>query len=356
MVAAQAVHDLGAAVKPSRIWTDIDVRADGKQDGYLNVPYSRNDSAWGSVRLPITIIKNGTGPTLLFTAGSHGDEYEGPIALMKLARDLTPERLNGRVIILPAMNMPAVRSGTRLSPLDGLNMNRIFPGRRDGTVTLMIAHYVYTHLMPLADVVVDLHSGGKTLDFVPSAVMHHLDDPVRMGRTLAAVQAFGAPLGLVLRELDNEGMFDTVVEEAGRIFISTELGGYGTATTRTVDISDIGVRNLLCHFGLLDEQPVRPETLGRAPTRLMHTPDADCFVMAEDGGIYEILADTGTWVEKGDPIGRIHFYEHPDRPTVPYHARRSGIIYSRHAPGLVQAGDSLAVIAMDYTGPIPATS
>lgn len=354
VAAAQAIpeysHHQHPLQRPSRVRSTVDFNADGKQHGYLIVPHSRNDSAWGCIQVPVTVIRNGHGPTILFTAGSHGDEYEGPIALMKLGRQLEPSAVQGRIILLPAMNLPAVRTATRLSPIDHLNMNRIFPGRRDGTATQLIAHYVYSELLPLAEVVVDLHSGGKTLDFVPSAVMHHLEDRERMWRTLEALRAFGAPLGLVLHELDSEGMLDTVAEEAGKIFISTELGGCGTSTARSVRVAEQGVMNLLRHFGLLEGAPEPAEL----PTRLMHTPDSDCFVTAEDAGIYEVLAELGDPVENGQPIGQVHFFEQPDRAPAVYRARASGVVYSRHAPGLVQKGDCLAVIAVAYGAEAPA--
>ena len=70
----------------SRIGTDIDFDKDGKQQSYLRVPISTNSSAYGTVPIPITAVKQGKGPTILITGGVHGDEYEGPIALSKLAR------------------------------------------------------------------------------------------------------------------------------------------------------------------------------------------------------------------------------------------------------------------------------
>ncbi len=118
--------------------------------------------------IPICVIKNGEGPTALLTGANHGDEYEGPIALLKLAYDLKPEQVSGRVIIVPAMNYPAFRAGRRTSPIDAGNMNRIFPGRPDGTVTEKIADYFQRFLLPLADIVLDFHSGGRTLDFCRS--------------------------------------------------------------------------------------------------------------------------------------------------------------------------------------------
>mgnify|MGYP002651695757 CR=1 FL=1 len=81
---------------------------DGIHHGFLCLPYSRDDSAWGSVMIPITVARNGDGPTALLTGGSHGDEYEGPIALFDLAATIRAEDVTGRIIIVPAMNYPAL--------------------------------------------------------------------------------------------------------------------------------------------------------------------------------------------------------------------------------------------------------
>ncbi|HET6521982.1 MAG TPA: succinylglutamate desuccinylase/aspartoacylase family protein, partial [Geminicoccaceae bacterium] len=71
------------------------------------MPWSRNDSAWGAVRVPVTVVRNGGGPTAPLVAGNHGDEYEGQIALCRLIRELEPEAIQGRVMVLPAANLPA---------------------------------------------------------------------------------------------------------------------------------------------------------------------------------------------------------------------------------------------------------
>jgi len=218
----------------------------------------------------------------------------------------------------------------------------------------MIAHFIATEVVPRADVVVDLHAGGKTLDFVPSAVMHELDDRRLMRDTLAALRAFGAPLGMVLRELDSEGMLDTLVEDMGKIFLSTELGGRGTVTRETVAIAERGVANILRHFGLLEGAPDAPPPEGSAQaTRLMHTPDADCFIPCRHAGIYEPLVDLGEPVTAGQPIANIHPFEDSGAEPAVYHAKRDGLLYCRHAPGLIGRGDCLAVIAADYPLPDP---
>ncbi|MBA3448393.1 MAG: succinylglutamate desuccinylase/aspartoacylase family protein, partial [Pseudaminobacter sp.] len=177
----------------SPITPSVDYERDGVQHGFLRLPYSRDDSAWGSVMIPICVIRNGSGPTALLTGGNHGDEYEGPLALFDLARTLDPKNVSGTVIIVPAMNYPAFRAGTRTSPIDKGNMNRSFPGRPDGTVTEKIADYFQRELLPRADIVLDFHSGGKTLDFVPFCAAHLLPDKVQEKKAFDAVEAFSAP-------------------------------------------------------------------------------------------------------------------------------------------------------------------
>ncbi len=209
----------------SKVSTTVDFSVDGKHYGHLSSPHSRNDSGWGALHLPIVSIRNGDGPTLVLTGGNHGDEYEGPIALMKLARSLDAQEINGQVIVIPALNYPAVLAGQRVSPIDGVNMNRAFPGSRDASVSSLIAHFVHPTILPLADAVLDIHSGGKTMMFSPFACYHRLVDTDLMEKAKQAVLAFAAPVSLELVELDAEGMLDTAVEDLGKIFISCELGG-----------------------------------------------------------------------------------------------------------------------------------
>ncbi|WP_177486089.1 succinylglutamate desuccinylase/aspartoacylase family protein, partial [Pseudomonas sp. F16(2018)] len=85
------------------------------------------------------------------------------------------------------------QAGTRTSPIDRGNLNRSFPGRPDGSVTEKIADYFRRTLLPLADIVLDIHSGGRTLDFLPFAACHVLPDKAQQARCEAGMQAFAAP-------------------------------------------------------------------------------------------------------------------------------------------------------------------
>ena len=147
----------------SRISSEIDFERDGKQTGFLRLPHSIHRSAYGWLAIPVVCIANGPGPKVLLISGNHGDEYEGQVTLMKLARELELDGISGRVIIVSAANAPAARVGRRTSPLDFAgegNLNRAFPGDANGSPTEMIAHYIVSELLPRADFVFDLHSGG----------------------------------------------------------------------------------------------------------------------------------------------------------------------------------------------------
>jgi N-alpha-acetyl-L-2,4-diaminobutyrate deacetylase len=286
------------------------------------------------------VVRNGEGPTALLTGANHGDEYEGPVALFDLANTLQPEQVTGRVIIVPAMNYPAFRAGRRTSPIDSGNMNRVFPGRPDGTVTEKIADYFQRRLLPMADIVLDIHSGGKTLEFLPFAAVHVLDDKAQEARCVAAMEAFNAPYSMMMLEIDSTGMYDTAAEDMGKTFVSSELGGGGAASARTAAIAKRGVRNLLAHAGILAGDAER------GPTVKLDMPDGRCFVTSETTGLIEMCIDLGDAVRDGDVIARVHDVERTGAAPVEYSARIDGVLAGRHHPGLIGMGDFMAVVAV----------
>ena len=324
----------------SPVLATVDFDAEGVQHGYLKVPYSGDDSGWGAVMIPLTVVKNDVGPTVIFTGANHGDEYEGPIALWWLSNELKSKDIRGRVIIVPAMNYPAFKAGKRTSSIDGGNMNRAFPGRPDGTITEIIADYFNRVLLPMADYVVDLHSGGKTLDFVPFACAHVLEDKHQQARCIAAMEAFNAPYSLMLLELDSAKMYDTAAEKMGKVFIGTELGGGGSASATTVGIAKRGILNLLKHAGILSGEPER------GPSISLVTPDHRSFVTSEHSGLLEMCVDLGSDVKNGEVIALVHDIERTGTQPVEYKATIDGVLAGRHYPSLTQPGDNLAVIAI----------
>lgn len=259
----------------TRIATEIDFDRDGRQADFLSLPYSVDRSAYGWIPIPVACVRNGSGPTVLLMAGNHGDEFEGQVALTKLAYGLQPERVAGRVIILPMANAPAARAGTRNSPIDGLNLNRSFPGDANGSPTAMIAHYIEAVLLPRCDAVI-----------VPSTHIRRSPDPERFARASALMEAFNAPYSWVFEGAREMRALNAAAERCGIVALGTELCGGGTVTPRALRIAGRGLRRALAHPGVMRADSADAAVL---PARRMQVGGYPFYVYARDEGVFEPL-------------------------------------------------------------------
>ena len=321
----------------SRIRCEIDLDRPGLQKGYLRLFNSTHASAYGFIPIPIMTAANGKGPTVLVTAAVHGDEYEGQIAVMKLFRGLDTKTVSGRIIALPATNLPAALAGRRVSPLDDLNLNRCFPGSPDGRPTDQIAHYVESELLPRADFAIDLHSGGSSLDYVPSTLAHKPDDKAALERMIALMRAFATPYAYFVTQPMGEDR--TLMGGAARAnvpVLGTELGGGGSLSVERARIASEGLVRALAHLGVLDAKLPAP----RAKTEILEVA-ADDYVFSPGSGMFEPLADLGDHVEAGQPAGAIHSQEAPwEEPRTVAFARAGMVLCKRH-PCRAERGDCL---------------
>ncbi|MBI5877884.1 MAG: succinylglutamate desuccinylase/aspartoacylase family protein [Chloroflexi bacterium] len=324
----------------TQLFTDIDYEQNGKQLGWIGIPQSLNTSGWANYYLPLAVIKNGSGPTVVLFGGNHGDEYEGQVSLMNLARRIQPEQVQGRIIMLPMLNRPAAENGTRLSPLDGRNMNRAFPGQRNDTITGMIAHYVSQVLFPLAEMVIDIHSGGRSAHFMPSVNMHRVPNAKQMQQMLDAGMVWGASYVFIYRDVGGEGLLPGYAESLGKVTLGTEIGSASQFSKEMVHIAERGVQNVLKSRGILDgkvEAPARPPQIVAADER-------DDYVMAPVSGIYEPRVEMGEQVKTGDLLGVVHSFEQPFAEPTPVKALTSGMLICRRAFPLTKQGDNVATI------------
>ncbi len=331
----------------SRISASVDFDQDGVQHGFLQLFHSSHESAYGFIPIPIVVIRNGAGPTALFISGTHGDEYEGQVTLCNLTKSLTPDRIKGRVILLTAANFPAAMAGRRTSPIDDVNLNRVFPGDPDGTVTRQIAYYIESELIGRADLVCDLHSGGSSLQYVPSVLTKRVPDDALFAKNLAALQAFGAPHGYIAHSPPGQGADQTVgggAQRHGVVAVGTELAGGGTVTPEALVIAERGVNNLLVHLGIL---PPPDRIAPPSPTRILEVRGPDYFVYASERGLWEPLVKLGDTVRAGQPAARIHFPETPWAPAVQLPFLRDGFVLCQRIPGRTERGDCLFHLGTD---------
>lgn len=327
--------------------TPIDFDKPGKQQGYLRVPYSHNLGGWANVMVPITTVARGSGPTALVLGGNHGDEYQGQIAAMKLARELTPDMVSGRIILIPSLNFPAARAATRLSPLDGMNMNRAFPGDPGGCVTSQIAHFLTTVLFPMSDIVIDIHSGGRSMEFVPCAHMHVVPDLNQRQRMLAAMLAWNTDFAFLYTDIAGTGLLPVEAESQGKLVVTTELGGGEAIPASVHRIAQEGLRNVLIHLGVIEGTPQTRAARNQPPTIITAALDAENYLLAPESGIFEVAVDLGMPVAADQPVGYLHHLECPERQPRSIVAPRSGYLVCMRAPCLTQQGDCVAVIAQE---------
>ena len=330
--------------KPTRIETSIDFDRDGKQIGWLGLPHSVTRSAYGRIMIPIACIRNGTGPTAFFMAGNHGDEYEGQIALAKLIRTLDPATVQGRVIILPAANLPAALDSARVSPIDDGNLNRSFPGDPDGTVTQQIAYYIDTELFPRADLFHDIHSGGGSLDYLPFASMHEGGGADLDQRCRAALMAF-APTRALVWQLGHDIRYaPAAAMRRGVPALGGEFGGTGSVNRRALGEVERGLKRLLVHLGILE----RPADWSAVPPpQRLSVPGQDWFVYAPEPGLFEPATELGDRVKRGDLCGEVHFVDNPARAPVPCHFLADGLVVCKRHYGRVERGDCVAHLAVE---------
>ena len=321
--------------------SSLDFDRNGKQIGALLLPLSTHADAWGAIQIPAAVLRNGDGPTALLVGGVHGDEYEGPIVLGECIRSLDPELLCGTLIILPALNPPAIRRGVRCSPIDGLDLARVFPGDPGGTSTRQVAHYIARELIPRADFVLDLHAGGTSLEIMTTTMMLAQEDQALQGRTEAAMRSFGAPLALVSRHDAGVSLVSAASAQA-RVSFAVELGSGGRVSTEALAVARAGIANFLSHVGIL------PGNSAPYTGPLLQTANPEDLVLAPVEGVFEPHRDLGAQVEAGETAGQVHDLGDPSRDPRVVRFDRAGMLFARRSPGAVVCGSCLAAVATPY--------
>lgn len=319
---------------------DLDLDAPGKRLGAVALTVSDDQYEFGTIQIPIAVMAHGAGPTVLLTAGNHGDEYEGQVILRSLVRELQAEQIAGRIIVLPALNYPAVMADARVSPIDHGNLNRSFPGRPDAGPTAAIAHFVSQTLLPLADAGIDLHSGGRHATYVPCAFLCTHHDPAILRRSLAMAEAFAAPFTYVCRGSDGPTALDPVAHDAGVALLSAELAGAAGLDVSATEIGYAGVMRVLHMLGVLTASP---DPAG--PTRFLDGIAAANTVSSPIAGMFEPFHDVGAAVAAGAPAGRVWSLEEFERPPVDVSFPSAGVIVARRATARVRRGGHLYLVA-----------
>lgn len=325
---------------------DIDWESPGAR--LYHVPFTY-DATWGRMRLPLYVAcGSNPGKTVVAIGGTHGNEHEGPVGLKNLVNEFDPDRLNaGRLIVIPTLNVPAFYADRRDSPMDGKNLNRVFPGDPGGTITERIGHFVTSEILPRSDVVIDIHAAGHGGRFAPCTSFHAVDDPQLFEQYVQTAKLFGMPFVFIYSSGMGTGLLTEAAEAMGKITIGGEFGYAQSADRIGVHRAHHGVINIARQFGLIDEpveslvDPEHPEQLVVSAT------DIDRYITAPFTGISEPLVDHGVYVTSGTPVIRLHDFERIDEAGFEIRADTDGYVLARRFRAWTTQGDVVLVIARE---------
>jgi predicted deacylase len=328
---------------PSTVSCSIDLQASGKRIGHLRINKITNTAGWASTFIHVGCIVNGSGPTVLVLAGNHGDEYAGQLAALRLLQELQPDQVRGRVIVIPVLSPPASKAGTRTWP-SGANFNRAFPGRPDGPPHEQLADYLTRVLFPMADVVIDMHSGGRSGTFLPCSHMHVVDNPVQRKAMLEAMEAWCSDWHYLYIDVNGNGLLPVEAENQGKLVVTTELFGGGRIPVAVQRLAWNGLNNVLRHVGVLQGEAQTRASLGLPPAVIIDGRDPGNIVVSPEDGMFEVMLEPGDPVAAGQPVGRLWFMDKPARPPELLCSPVDGIVVVTRAIPITEQGDCVFVV------------
>lgn len=329
---------------------DLDLDSPGRRDYWVALEH---DSIWGDHLIPLTVfvgpdVSDGIG--LVAFGANHGNEYEGPVVLKHLIRDIDVSDVRGRIILIPVLNPAAFLTGTRESVAeDGVNLNRAFV---DGAgtapaltgITHRVAAFVREFIWPRVHIVIDLHSGGDVARFSLCASFHPLEDAVLSEKIEETARWFGTP-SIMVYQNQTPGLLPSEAERLGMISVGTELGWGRAVNPAGVRYGRQGVLAAAINNDLLHGS-IEPISHHRDGTqRKLEMVSRECMTVAPFAGHYEPLAACGTEVTRGQTVGLLHDFDRIDLDPWPCVAALDGVVLAQAWVSPVPRGQHIVIVA-----------
>lgn len=280
-----------------------------------------------------------SGETLVVTAGVHGDEYEGILALYRIFEELDPARMRGLFVAVPVVTLPAFWLGTRTNPVDGRNMARVFPGSPTGTLTERLASKLLDRVLSHASLYLDLHSAGSNYHMLTSC--GYVASGAQRERAREAAERFDAPFTWEHPSV-SPGRTLSATLELGIPSLYAETYGGGA---RAVDVDGYvrGVANLLKFLEIVELASTGRR--GEPTRRLYGSGDLDVAVTCSASGLYVPATELGRTVGPGHLLGVVRDFD----GEIVDHVRASenGIVILTRATPRVFAGELVAALAAE---------
>lgn len=307
-----------------------------RASGYIEIA-PRMDAG---TRIPVTVIHGAQpGPVLGLVAGTHGYEYAPIMAMQELPQKVDPAQLAGTIIIVHVANMPSFLGRTiYYSPVDQKNLNRVYPGKADGTISERIAYAITREVIEKSDYVVDLHCGDGNEFLRPYTYWMTSGTPEVNEKSKEMALAFGLDHIVIDNERASDPMLSVYTSNTaitrGKPSITTETGALGRLDDDGPALAERGVFNLLRHFQMLPGTPARVEH----PVWI----ERSVVLRASGTGTFHARVKAGHTVAKGALLGVVtDFFGQPiEEVRAPFAGE---ILYVVTTPP-VSKGEPLAMV------------
>jgi predicted deacylase len=266
--------------------------------GWLVVP----DAGDPGTRIPLSVVNGAKrGPVLALVAGTHGYEYTSIVALQRLLPKLDPARMSGAVILVHMANPPSFYGRRIYYGPDGKNLNRMYPGKADGTLSERIAHALTTHVIAAATHLVDMHCGDGNESLRPYSYWTITGDAALDEASKQLALAFGLDHIVIDRERPQDPAKSVYTANTallrGKPAITTESGGMGLTDHASVAAQEAGALSLIAHLGIMQAPSLRAER----PVWI----DRGEVLRAGATGVWQPLVEKMQSVATGTLLGRI---------------------------------------------------
>ena len=309
-----------------------------------DIPVRASDGT--STILPCYIIKGAEdGPEICITSGVHGTEYPGIAANLKLYHDIDPELLKGTIIGCTMCNYESFLSKSMyINPIDGKNLNEVFPGNPNGTLTEVIAN-VLMQLVSCADYHIDMHSGDRQ-EYLYPYVFYHKNSAGRDdidNQALKLAKAYGLDYVAATEFYGNGssdiGNFYASVSELGIPCIQPEIGGLGLVDQDTVTLHYNGIMNVLEMLNMYrtPDAPEADESRNQIQLKRFYR------VKSQHDGVFNCFISPGQSVRKNQYLGNITDI-HGENVLQEFYAEENGVCCWRMASLAANKNDVLLAL------------
>lgn len=287
-------RDYQEAILVAKMIGNVDVKMGEKSKGYIQFG---SDTDGSPFKIPILVAAGKEeGPVLWVHGCIHGEEYGGAASIIRLFEELNVNNLKGIVVGVPVINLPSFKSRSRISSLDGANLNRVFPGDKDGTYSQQLADYILSYMENHADYVIDLHSGGIGAE-VPFYMIVKDDGTDTYDKSLWLAERMGSDvIWRSTGELVVDGTVTGQLVERGIPTVTVECGG-GNVTEEHEELFKSSILNAMKALEMMEGAP---------PVQQKYTMISDAqFFFTGNGGLFVPSCKVGDYLNKGDIIGSL---------------------------------------------------